>query len=81
MPSKRLLNTLLISAVLMPAAIVVFEAFGRLLSALGDAAGGVVLERLALVGGVAWLLVLLALLLVLGLRQALVDHEDEPGAP
>jgi hypothetical protein len=46
----------------------VLGAIGRLLLAMGDAGGAVVLNRLALAGGVLWVIDLVLLVFVLGLR-------------
>jgi hypothetical protein len=89
-PSKKLLSGLLIAALLLPAGVLVVGAFGRLLTLLGDVSGGRFFERLALFGGVTWLLCLLGLLLAMAARTAAEDRaqaaeqdrfdgdEDEP---
>jgi hypothetical protein len=66
----------LAAAVLLPAAIVVVAAFGRLLRAMGDLSGGAVLDRAALGAGVVWVLVLLGLLLAVAARHASDDHDE-----
>jgi len=66
----------LLPAVLLPAAIVVLAALGRLLRAMGDAAAGIVLDRVSLAVGVAWIFVLLGLLLVVAARHMAEDAEE-----
>jgi len=76
-PSKKLLSTLLIAALLLPTGVLVVGAFGRLLSLLGDRAGGLALERIALGGGILWVLDLLGLLLAMAARTAVEDKPDD----
>jgi len=66
----------LLPAVLLPAAIVVLAALGRLLRAMGDAAAGIVLDRVSLAVGIVWIFVLLGLLLVVAARHMAEDAEE-----
>ena len=75
--SKAWITRLFGAAVLLPGAIVVLSAVGRLLKAMGDQSAGTVLDRLALAGGVAWILVLLGLLLAVAGRHAGADDAEE----
>jgi hypothetical protein len=74
--SKKLLSALLLTALLLPAGVLVVGAFGRLLTLLGDHGGGLAFERIALGGGVLWVLSLLGLLLSLAARAAADDRTD-----
>jgi hypothetical protein len=56
-------------AVFLPIAILVILATGELLGAMGDALGGTVLRRVALAGGLIWVIDLLGLLLLLALAS------------
>jgi hypothetical protein len=75
-PSKKLLSSLLLTALLLPAGVLVVGAFGRLLTLLGDHGGGLAFERIALGGGVLWVLSLLGLLLTMAARAAADDRTD-----
>ena len=61
---RRLLIGLLVAALVLPVAISVLVGVGRLLAAMNDAAGAQFVDRLALGGGVLWIVVLVCLLLV-----------------
>lgn len=56
-------------ALLMPIAVLVVLGTGELLAAMGDETGGTVFRRVALVGGVLWVIDLLGLLLVLAVNS------------
>jgi len=60
---KCLLKCLLLTALLLPAAILVLAGMERLLAVLGDAAAASFLQRVVLVGTTFWVLDLLGLLL------------------
>jgi hypothetical protein len=60
---------LTVGAVLLPIAILVVLGTGELLGAMDDALGEAVLHRIALAGGVLWVIDLLGLLLVLALNS------------
>lgn len=55
---------LLVGALMLPVAISILFGLGRLLTAMGDAAGGTVLGWIALGAGVLWILDLVCLVLV-----------------
>lgn len=73
----RLLSPLVISALTLPIAISVLAAVGRLLAAMGDAAGGAVLDRVTLAAGIVWVVLLVCLVLVLGIA-ALGRNQQPP---
>ena len=75
--SKAWITRLFGAAVLLPGVIVVLSAVGHLLKAMGDQSAGSVLDRLALAGGVGWILVLLGLLLAVAARHAGADDIEE----
>jgi len=60
---------LTVGAVLLPIAVLVVLGTGELLGAMGDEMGGAVLRRIALAGGILWVMDLLGLLLVLALNS------------
>jgi hypothetical protein len=60
---------LLAGAVVMPLVLVLVLGLGRLLAAMGDAAGAMVLDRLALAGGLLWCVNLVLLLVALAVRS------------
>jgi hypothetical protein len=72
---SAILPLLTMGAFLLPIAIVLFLGLGRLLGAMGDAAGSQVLGYLGLAGGLVWLLDLVWLVLVLAI-QAIGDQRD-----
>jgi len=63
---RRLLNALLVAALLLPIAISVILGTGRLLGAMADPEGAVVLDRVALALAIVWGVNLVSLLLALG---------------
>jgi len=67
--SRTALVGLLTAAVVLPIAISIVWAVGRLLLAMQDAAAATVLDRVALALGLAWLLDLVCLLLAVALRE------------
>jgi hypothetical protein len=68
--SKCVLKSLLLVALLLPAALLVIVGLSRLLFVLGDAPVGLFFERLAIGGGLIWVLDLLGLLLAVAAKQA-----------
>lgn len=76
MISKAWVGRLTAAALLLPMAIVVPAALGKLLVSMGDQAAGHVLDRLALAGGILWVFVLLGLLLAIAVRQS-AEPPDE----
>lgn len=55
---------LLVGALMLPVAISILFGLGRLLTAMGDSAGGTVLGWIALAAGILWSLDLVCLILV-----------------
>jgi hypothetical protein len=74
------LARLLIGVLLLPLAIVLAVAVAGLLSAMNDAAGAYVMNRLALGLGIVWVLGLIALLLALAVNS-LQEGPPRDGAP
>jgi hypothetical protein len=78
MLSRDLLLKLIAGLVVLPIALVILLAAGRLLLAMGDTVGARWLDGLALVGGIGWLVDLVVLVLVLGIRAlGPTDSESE----
>jgi hypothetical protein len=73
----RILASLVIGALALPVVISVLLGVGRLLGAMGDAAGAVVLDYVALAGGIVWVVLLVCLVVVLGII-ALGRHQEPP---
>jgi hypothetical protein len=73
----RLLAGLVTATLALPVVICVLAGTARLLSAMGDAAGGAVLDRLVLAAGILWVIVLVTLVVVLGML-ALVNSREPP---
>jgi hypothetical protein len=67
--SRKVLLVLVTSAAILPMAIAVVVAVARLLSAMQDAAGSAVLDRVALALGILWALNLIALVMSLALER------------
>jgi hypothetical protein len=61
---------LLITAVVLPIIVLITLGVSQLLSAMNDAVGAAWLARVALVGGVFWLIDLVLLLIALGINAA-----------
>jgi len=76
---QRILLLLIAPAVVLPIGICILLALGRLLGAMGDASGGVVLDWIALACGVAWVLDLICLILAQGINSlgAPEDQSEE----
>ena len=64
MPDRVVLS-LLVVAVVLPIALAVVLGVAALLTQMGDVAGGAVLHRVALTGGILWVIDLICLVLVL----------------
>lgn len=73
--SVRIVLALVVAAVLLPIAICVILGVGGLLQAMGDSAGGAVLHRIALSGGILWAIDLICLVLALAI-SALQSSSD-----
>ncbi len=77
--TPRFLPALVAGAILLPISICVVLGVAWLLEAMGDPSGGAVLRRIALAGGVAWIIDLIVLLLALAVSNLHgVDERDEP---
>ena len=86
-PRPTTIERLLLAAVALPIVCTVVVALGRLLAAMGDAAGATLVDRLALAAGVLWVFVLITLVLLLAAARAFEppsrtddasDEIDEP---
>lgn len=73
---QRFLLLLMAAALLLPVSAVVIWALAKVIGAMGDALGGVVLERIALAIVVTWVLDLVIVVLVQGLH--LLVSADPP---
>ncbi len=71
---QRILLLLIAVALLLPVAALTVWAFGKLLGTMGDAVGGVVLERIALGLMVVWVLDLVFLILVQAIHLLASDE-------
>lgn len=67
---------LLAGGILFPIAICVLFGVGAMLTAMGDASGGVVLNRISLAFAILWVLDLIALVLFLGLNFLFNSRKD-----
>lgn len=76
MVSKSVLKSLLLVALLLPAALLVIVGLSRLLFVLGDVPVGLFFQRLAIGGGLIWVLDLLGLLLAVAAKQACDSDES-----
>jgi hypothetical protein len=65
----RLMLYLIAGLVMLPIVLSVLLALARLLSAMGDGLGALVLDRIALGVGIVWLVDFIALVLVLALER------------
>jgi hypothetical protein len=66
--SRRILMSLLTAACILPVAITIVVAVGRLLGAMQDAPGALFLDRVALTLGILWAIDLVCLVLVQAIR-------------
>jgi hypothetical protein len=76
---QRATLALLAGTILLPIAICVVLGVAALLSAMGDATGGGVLQRVALACGIVWVVDLICLVLLLAV-QAVKDHDEPDGS-
>ena len=76
MISRKVLLILVAAGAMLPIAIAVVVAVGRLLAAMQDSAGAAVLERVALGLGILWALNLIALVMALALER--LEPPNEP---
>lgn len=75
---QRLVLVLLAAAILVPITVCVLLSVAALLNAMGDNTGGVVLQRIALAGGVVWAVDLICLVLALA-ANAVKNRDDSSG--
>jgi hypothetical protein len=73
---RRIVTALVIASLVLPIAICVLLATGRLLAAMSDAAGAAVLDRLGLAAGILWVVGLIGLLIVLAIQSLGPPGED-----
>ena len=69
MISRRVLLVLVMAACVLPVAITVVVAVGRLLGAMNDAAGASALDGVALALGIAWIVGLVCLVVALAINS------------
>jgi hypothetical protein len=69
------LISLLAAGIILPVAICVVLGVGTLLSAMGDSAGGLVLQRICLALAILWGIDLISLLFVQGIVFLFSDHK------
>ncbi len=86
MITQKLVLRLLFLAVLLPVALSVVMATGHLLRSMEDVLWGTILLRIALSGGIVWLITLVLLLLALagrvaGSADADIEEDSPPPKP
>lgn len=74
---RRLLIPLVVASLGLPIVLVLLLATGRLLAALGDAAGASAIDRIALAGGILWVADLVILVILQSLA-GLLPNEEQP---
>lgn len=74
---RRLLTALLAAVLLLPIALLLLGAAGRMLAAVGDAKAAIVLDRMVLAGGLAWVLALVLVIIVLAADRLMQWPVDE----
>ena len=82
--TQKLVVRLLLLAILLPIAMSVVLATGHLLRSMDDILWGNILLRVALAGGIVWLIVLILLLLALTVRvisQPNLREDNQPIRP
>jgi uncharacterized membrane protein len=72
----RIVLSLIAVAVLLPVALCVVLGVAALLVQMGDAAGGAVLYRIALAGGILWVIDLIFLVLALAIGSLRGPNEE-----
>ncbi len=76
---RRLLIPLVIASLGLPIVLVLLLATARLLAALGDAGGALVVDRIALAGGILWAADLVTLVILQSITGLLpVDGPTDP---
>jgi hypothetical protein len=73
--AQRVTLLLVIAALVLPIAICVLVALGKLLGAMGDVSGAAGVDRIALACGVLWVVGLIALVIVQALAS--LDRPEE----
>ena len=81
MITQKLVIRLLLLAVLLPVAVSVVMATGHLLRSMEDVLWGNILLRIALSGGIVWLITLVLLLFALAVRVASPPGLEEDSPP
>jgi hypothetical protein len=74
---SRLLMTLVVAGVLTPITLSVIVGVAALLSQMGDTCGGSVLYRVALAGGIFWVVDLICLLLLVAIGSLSASRESD----
>ena len=74
---RRALLFLVAGALILPVAVCVTLGVGLLLGAVGDSAGGAVLSRIALSGGIVWVIDLICLVVVQALSMLFRSDNSE----
>jgi len=72
----RIVLLLIVVAVLLPIMLCVVLGVAALLTQMGDAAGGAVLHRIALAGGILWVIDLICLVLTLAIGSLRGPDEE-----
>jgi hypothetical protein len=76
----RLILALIVAAILLPITLCVVLGVASLLDAMGDSLGGLILRRIALAGGILWVIdgICLVLVLALGALRRPDDPDESP---
>jgi hypothetical protein len=72
----RIVLSLVVVAVLLPITLCVVLGVAALLTQMGDAAGGAVLNRIALAGGILWVIDLIFLVLAMAIGSLRGPDEE-----
>lgn len=76
MISKRFMTRMLSAVLGLPIVVLVCLGVGRLLVATGDDGGATLIRRLALLGGIGWLLALIGLVVALATAHLTGPHAE-----
>ena len=76
---RQFLSPLVLAALMLPILICVLLGIGRLLAAMNDQAGAAVLDRLALAGGIVWVVALVLLLITLAIDALSPPNDPSSG--
>jgi len=74
---RRCVLTLIVATIFLPIILCVVLGVAALLDVMGDTAGGGVLHRIALAGGILWIIDLIGLVLVLAIDALRGPNEPE----